>query len=1057
MALILYTCRAKTIRRAWWIVGAVLLAAFVPARADDPPPAAEQPADHAAIEPLDPEHAAKMARGLEIFNGQVRAILVNRCVQCHGGERIESEFDLTDRPALLKGGALGPAVVPGNAADSQIMQYVTHASEPHMPKDAERLPDEEIAQLAAWIDNLAPYDGPLVGDDERAAAWTTRVVAPDAREFWAYQPLMDVEAPEVRDPSWCRTAVDRFVLAQLETAGIEPSPEAERRALARRAYFDLTGLPPTPEELQTFLDDSSDNAYDRLLDRLLDSPHYGERWARHWLDLVRFAESHGFEHDYDRPTAYHYRDFVIEALNRDLPYDTFVKWQLAGDEYAPDDRLALMATGFLAAGVHSTQITANEAERHRYDELDDMLTTIGTSMLGLSFGCARCHDHKFDPIPQRDYYQMLSTFTTTVRSEVDLNFDPEGYASAKAAWDAEHAPLQEALAQFERDELPARLAAWEATGTGLPAQTWLLVDPVEATSAAGATFARQADGSLRAEGANGDSDTYTFVILSDSPGISHLRIEALADPALVAGGPGRADNGNFALSDVRLSAAPRTDAAQTTSIELRNPRATFEQANLPVAATIDADAHSAWAVDPEFGKDHAAAYEMAAPVTFEGGAILTLVLKFECNTRHNIGRIRLALAAGAAPELTAPAVPAAVPPALARPAAERTADEQTALLAWYRTQDERWQQLHAAVEQHQSSQPQPVLTKVLISSEGLPPVRLHSQGEDFLPETFFLRRGDPNQKAGPAGQSYLQVLMPAEESVPRWQPQPPPGWRTSHRRTAFAEWLTDVDAGAGGLLARVIVNRLWQHHLGRGLVATPSDFGTRGERPVDPMLLDYLARELIAGGWRLKPIHKLLMQSAVYRQADVLDESRRTADPEEKLFWRWRTRRLEAEAIRDSLLATSGLLDRTQFGPGTLEATSRRRSIYFTVKRSKLVPMMQVFDWPDALQGIPERPTTTIAPQALMLLNNPQVRECAKALADRVSAESAGDAAAAVRRGYLWTLSREPTTEELVESGAFVAAQEQTYAAAGRADSRPLALADFCQVLFCLNEFVYVD
>ncbi len=287
---------------------------------------------------------------------------------------------------------------------------------------------------------------PLVSADDsttestKPAPWTEKVIAPEARQFWAFQPLLHRhETPAVKNAGALQNPIDNFVLDRLEAKGLTINKPADKQHLIRRAYFDLVGLPPPPDAVAQFMADTSPDAWSRLLDRLLASPQYGERWARHWLDISRFAESHGFEHDSDRPTAYHFRDFVIEALNRDLPFETFVKWQIAGDEYEPDNLLALKATGFLAAGVHSTQITKNEVEKHRYDELDDMLSTTGSAMLGLSIGCARCHDHKFDPIPQRDYYRLLSTFTTTVRSEVDLDLDPAGNKRAKAAFDAEHA------------------------------------------------------------------------------------------------------------------------------------------------------------------------------------------------------------------------------------------------------------------------------------------------------------------------------------------------------------------------------------------------------------------------------------------------------------------------------------------------------------------------------------------------------------------------------------------------------------------------------------------
>ncbi len=468
---------------------------------------------------------------------------------------------------------------------------------------------------------------------------------------------------------------------------------------------------------------------------------------------------------------------MIEAFNRDLPYSDFVKWQLAGDEIEPGNNLAVKLTGFLAAGVHSTQITKNEVEKQRYDEMDDEVATLGTAFLGLSIGCARCHDHKYDPIPQRDYYRLLATFTTTVRSEMELPRDPDAYRKAKEA------------------------------------------------------------------------------------------------------------------------------------------------------------------------------FELA-----------------------NAGKVAI----------------------------------------------------------HIPNMPRPKLVKVLVGTEGLPAIRLHTQGDDFLPATYFLKRGDVDNKETVATQSFLQVLMPTADSAARWQVAPPPGSRTSYRRRALAEWITDTDAGAGRLLARVIVNRLWQHHMGRGIVATPSDFGTRGEPPTHPQLLDYLAGELIKNGWHLKPIHKLIMESAVYAQSAAGDDSKAKLDPHNKLCWHNPTRRLEAEVIRDALLAVSGTLDRTLYGPGTLDPGSKRRSIYFTVKRSKLMPMMVIFDAPEALGGQAERPTTTIAPQALHLLNNPQVRAMAAALARHVAPGPDQPLEKAISLAYCTALAREPSAQELSDACAFVTTQMATYSADNR-------------------------
>ena len=382
------------------------------------------------------------------------------------------------------------------------------------------------------------------------------------------------------------------------------------------------------------------------------------------------------------------------------------------------------------------------------------------------------------------------------------------------------------------------------------------------------------------------------------------------------------------------------------------------------------------------------------------------------------------------------------------------------MFKWYRTIDAEAKKLDQQIQAH--ARQAPATPKMLVATEGLPAIRLHTQGDDFFPATYFLRRGDPANKEGIATQSFLQVLMPSPDAEKRWQTAPPSGWRTSYRRRAFAEWITDVDQGAGQLLARVMVNRLWQHHFGRGLVTTPSDFGARGERPTHPELLDYLAAELIHNGWKLKAIHKQIMTSAVYMQStnlkspgtEVPGPDRVTLDRDNKLYWRQPSRRLEAEIIRDAILAVSGQLDPKLFGPGTLDEKSKRRSIYFTVKRSKLIPMMVIFDAPEALSGMAERPTTTIAPQALHLLNNPQVRLAARSFAKRIAPDAKTTLEAAVRNGYLIALARQPSRDELADDLAFIQKQMATYPEDQR---REAALADFCQVLLCLNEFIYVE
>jgi hypothetical protein len=827
--------------------------------------------------PVPPDHARTMARGIELFKSGVRESLEKKCLDCHGGKTTKGEFDISTRETLLREGPEGPNVIPGKSAESRLYRMVAHLQKPRMPKDGPKLPDDKIGDIAHWIDAGAPYDRPLI--DRGAIGKKDRSIVTEAdRAFWSFRPLTRPEPPKVGDESWVRTPVDRFILARLEAKGIGPNPAVGRRKLIRRATFDLTGLPPSPEEIDAFEADARPDAYERLIDRLLASPAYGERWARHWLDLARYAESHGYEQDYDRPNAYHYRDFLIRALNDDMPYDRFVRLQIAGDEIEPENPLAMMATGFLGAGTHATQITANQVEKERYDELDDMAATTGTAMLGLTIGCARCHDHKFDPIPTADYYRVTATFTTTVRSEIDLDMKPEETKRARAAFDREHAPLVAAREAFERDVLPGRVAAWLKTNPRLP---------------------RTASG-----------------------------------PALL------------------------------------------------VVAMVDG--------------------------------------------------------------------------VLALPPERRTPAQEAALVGWYKATDKDWRALDRRVRDHDKAAPKPALAKVMVTSEGYPAIRFHTQGADFFDKTYLLKRGDLAQKQAESTAGFLTVLNRASEGESRWKASPPKGWRTSYRRLGLANWITDVDGGAGHLLARVIVNRLWQHHFGRGIVATPSDFGAQGEKPTHPELLDWLASELIHEGWRIKPIHRLMMTSAVYRQTADDDPARSKLDPDNTLCWRHPARRLEAEAIRDAMLAISATLDPKMYGPGTLDEGMKRRSIYFAIKRSHLIPTLMLFDAPDSLVGIGKRPSTTIAPQALALMNNTHVRAYAKGLAAR-ALMSKDSPAEAVRSAYRLALGRPPEAEELIATLDFLLAQSERYRADGKKDPLALAMADACQSLLCLNEFVYID
>ncbi len=845
------------------------------------------PAAAAQDEQLDPEHARQMAAGRELFRRDVRQVFVGRCLKCHGGKETEGEFSLATRDELLRGGSSGKAVDLKNVSASLLLQLIKHEEEPVMPEDGAKLDQRQIDAIAKWIGLGAPYDKPLrTGSDDDPLAWTRRTIEPSDRDFWSFQPLQEVPAPKVGDDSWPRTVIDRFIQIKLADANITPNPPASRRTLLRRAYFDLIGLPPSPAEVDEFINDPDPQAYEKLIDRLLASKHHGERVGRHWLDIARFAESHGFEQDYDRPHAYHYRDFVIKAFNADMPFDQFVRWQIAGDEIAPDDPLAMMATGFLGAGVFPTQLTEKEFESSRYDELDDMVATMGTAMLGITVGCARCHDHKFDPIPARDYYQLVSAFRSAIRSNVEIDLDRQGTAAALAKWNTELAPLQAALKQFEQDELPDRFERFlesvrtrsqqEASGANAP---WITLAASSVRSDNGASFVAKADGSYLVTGKNADFDVYTFQTETNLQDITSLRLEALADDSMTKRGPGRAGNGNFGLSRISLSVQPIDGTGEATEVKLLDPRVTFQQndGNLSIASSLDQSPKSGWAVDPKFGQDHAATFALKTPVGFDAGTRLQVRLEFNVNNKHNFGRFRLAVSSHSErPALDAKSMAqeeAELRMLKLDDGEELTEAHRKTLMAVFKRTDAAWRQLNESLQQHYSGKPQPKLTKVMVTSEGVKPIPNHGDGRGFphfYKDAFFLNRGDVNQKQGVAPAGFLQVLMRTDDAN-TWKSELPENSPTSLRRRAVADWITDTQQGAGQLLARVIVNRLWHQHFGRGIVATPNDFGFQGERPTHPELLDWLAAELIRKDWRLKPIRKLIMTSSVYMQQSRFD------------------------------------------------------------------------------------------------------------------------------------------------------------------------------------------
>jgi hypothetical protein len=786
------------------------------------------------------------------------------------------------------------------------------------------------------------------------------------------------------------------------------------------------------------------------------------------MDIARFAESFGYEQDYDRPNAYHYRDFLIQAFNQDMPFDRFVQWQLAGDELAPDTPLAWMATGFLGGGAFPTQLTEREFESTRYNELDDMTATTGVAFLGLSIGCARCHDHKFDPISSEDYYRFASAFTSAIRSEKTFDLNPDENQAIRQKHAVEVEQLRGKLKAYESEQLASDLISYLRENFADPAtasaEAWRNIRG-EIASSASSRFQPQPDGSYLAIGDAPNQETVTFTATVPAGDWTAVRIEALADPSLPRQGPGRAPNGNFALGNLVVEHISKDQAA--APLVLDRPQATHQQNgdSLSIASSIDSDLVSGWAVDGQIGKSQAAVFRIATPVKSTQGDQLRFTLRFHHpNAKHAMGRMRFSVSNLAMPpvEVGGNGPPADVVEALKLLAKELENEPtkhpawQTAL-AWYKPTNSKWSEINSQLELLIKNGPPIRLTKVLVTTEGEPHLPHHADDRGyphFYPETHLLRRGDVDQKISVVSPGVPRVFVRHQDSRVdlTWDGPEKSNSKSSYRRAALAKWMTDPTQGTGGLVARVIVNRLWQHHFGKGLVSTPNDFGTTGQKPTHPELLEWMASELVAQDWRLKPMHKQIMTSQTYMQSGrSADDPRSKLDPDNLLWWHRSPRRLEAEAIRDSMLTVSGLLDRRMYGPGTLDANMKRRSVYFFIKRSQLIPMMMLFDWPEHLVSIGQRQSTTIAPQALAFMNNPLARSAAEALANQVSGVGELD------KVYLQVLSRRASDAELEAAMRFIAQAQKIRSEQNSPAPEKMAIADFCQILLCSNEFIYVD
>ena len=964
-------------------------------------------------------------------------ILEKHCVECHGGRLTRSGFDITTRDSLLKGGTGGTAIVPGESAKSRLYELVTHSAKPGMPYEREKLAADQIAQLKAWIDDGAGFAAPLnkgqAGKDP-------------AEEWWSLKPLVKPPIPKVDfpkvestvDAAWGRNPIDHFILAGLKDQGLHPSRPAEKRTLLRRVMFDLVGLPPTPEETAAFLADEAPDAFERLVDRLLASPQYGERWARHWMDIVHYADTHGHDQDRPRPNSWPYRDYLIGSLNDDKPYARFVEEQLAGDVLYPNDVQAIVAVGFLATGPwdESSQMGIREdsidREIARYVDRDDMLTTAMSTLVSTTAHCARCHDHKFDPISQEEYYKLQAVFAGVDKAERAYEPDPQvartrrDLLAQKAGLPALAAAADPALLA---ETVQSDVAAWEKKLKDA-ASPWQVLEPESFISAAGSHLTKLPDGSILADGNLPEKDTYTITGSTPAAKLTGLRLEVLSDDSLSKKGPGRQDNGNLHLTEMQVAASPRgADSAAAQSVKLAHPQADFNQEGWTIAMAVDGNPDTAWGIFPEVGKSHVAVFEFGEPLA-ESAAGCTLTVKLEQNhgRGHLIGRVRLSVTSAPLPlQIQTDVLPREIAEIVRTPLAERGAAARATLAAHV---------LLEKIERQLASLPLP--QKVYVATNDFQP-----EGS-FRPaaaprEVRLLKRGDINQPGAIAEPGALACVPGLESRFALADAN-----HEGNRRAALARWVVDHK---NVLAWRSIVNRVWQYHFGRGLVDSPNDFGRMGALPTHPELLDWLTVTFQEQGGSLKFLHKLLVTSAAYRQASgsepefagSIAKTPATAgageiDADNRYLWRMNRTRLDAESIRDAILRVSGKLDPTMGGPGvkqfiqtpgihvtptvdylTFDVDSRenyRRSVYRFIFRTLPDPFMETLDCADASQLTPVRSTSVTALQALTMLNNRFVVRQSEHIAARLE-KSAPDLAGRICAAYEVILGRAATPREI--------------------------------------------
>ena len=945
------------------------------------------------------------------FARDIQPILQTNCYECHGPKKTKNHLRLDLRLAALKGGDTGAAIIPGNSEQSLVVRRLLGLDgEDQMPKDKDPLARAQIELIRAWIDQGAVW--PESADPPVAATQASE----EHSQHWAYRPPSRPPLPAVKNAAWVRTPLDHFVLARLEKEGLAASPEAPIETLVRRISLDLIGLPPSPAEVDEVAADAArdgkDAAYARLVDRLLASPHYGERWARPWLDLARYADSHGFEKDLPR-VMWKYRDWVIDALNHDMPFDRFTIEQIAGDMLPNATPEQLIASGFHRNAMTNEEGGIDPEEAH-YEVLVDRVNTTATAWLGTTLGCAQCHDHKYDPFSQQDYYRMMAFFSNTdyeVRKlgdgtkffEAMIDVPTSEQEAKRKTIQAEIDRLDEEL-KTETPALERAQALWEQTLRLESSTRWTVLEPKGLAATGGVTLTPAHDRSVIASGANPGEVVYTIDAVAPLPRVTAIRLEALPDPSLPKGGPGRDVYGNFQVNGVEIQAPrpavsgddrPQTlkaitadDSAGGASLDSFFPKTLPRDASVPRGWRIDASREETRlprqivftlatplttpASPPRAGSRGLASMRLRIQLTHKGSAV-----------GQALGRFRLSVTSGSNPQRIVE-IPARLRPILAVPAADRTEKQRTDLAAFYRT---------VAASLKPARDRRADLEKAL-KALGIPTALVMRERLAYeRPSAYVRRRGSFLDKREKVYAGVPEVLHPlGEDQMPN--------------RLGLAYWLVD---DRNPLTARVAVNRAWEQFFGHGLVETSEDFGTRGTPPSHPELLDWLATELVRQKWSMKALHKLIVTSATYRQSSTATAALMERDPYNRLLARGPRFRMDAETVRDTVLAASGLLNGKIGGPSVFppqpdgiwdipysnekwipsEGEDRyRRGLYVFIRRSAPYPSFLTFDATSRERCTVRRMRTNTPLQALTTLNDEAFFEAAKALAARVLRET---------------------------------------------------------------------